>query len=92
MTATRMPLAAVGMIAAHLYLERVKTADMLPRDLDRTLPGTNGRTYSDHYALTAAVEAWRIAKAVEDAAPVVSVDSQGVTPSNQVHINGERLR
>ena len=68
----KMPLSAVGMIAAHLFLERVKTENALPRDLDRICYGCaiKGATYGDLYADQAAKAAWRIAAAVEVAAPV----------------------
>jgi hypothetical protein len=68
----KMPLSAVGMIAAHLFLERVKVEQALPRDLDRTCYGCaiKGSTYGDLYAMQAAETAWKIAKAVEDSQPV----------------------
>ena len=67
----RMPLSAVGMIAAHLFLERVKTENALPRDLERICYGcaVRGATYGDLYAEQAARAAWRIAAAVEATAP-----------------------
>jgi hypothetical protein len=70
--APKMPLSAVGMIAAHLFLERVKTENALPRDLDRICYGcaVRGSTYGDLYADQAAQAAWRIAAAVEAATPV----------------------
>ena len=68
----KMPLSAVGMIAAHLFLERIKTEDLLPRDLERICYGCaiKGGTYMDIYAQQAATAAWKIAAAVEEMAPV----------------------
>ena len=71
MNPAKMPLSAVGMIAAHLFLERIKVEDVLPRDLQRvcygkTLPGGKKITYGDLYAHEAAVAAWTIADAVEE--------------------------
>ena len=63
----KMPLSAVGMIAAHLYLERMKQDDIIPRDLARMKYGTDGRTYGDGLRFEIAMEAWKIADAVEEA-------------------------
>lgn len=60
----KMPLSAVGMIAAHLYLEKVEASDMLPRDLKRLGYGTK-QTFGELIADEAARDAWMIAAAVE---------------------------
>ena len=68
---TRIPTSAVLMTAAHLYLDRVKNENVLPRDLERTrYGGEPGQTFADHYAQDAARDAWRLARAVADAQPV----------------------
>lgn len=65
----RMPLAAVGMIAAHVYLELCKQNQMDRRQLGYTIPGTRCQTFGELYAANAAEDAWRIARAVEESAP-----------------------
>lgn len=64
----KIPLSAVMMSATHIYLERVKTGDMLHRDLQRIVPGSK-RTYSELLAGFAAADAWKLAQAVEDSNP-----------------------
>lgn len=69
-TTDKMPLAAVGMIAAHLFLERIKIDQMLPRDLARKAYGyPDERTYGEKYAEAAAADAWMIAAAVQNLNP-----------------------
>ena len=68
---TKIPPSAVLMTAAHLYLERIKSENLLPRDQSRTRSGgTPGQSYADQYAQDAAADAWRLARAVHDAQPV----------------------
>lgn len=64
----KMPISAVGMIAAHLYLERVRAENMNKRDMEHKVPGST-QTYADYFATDAAREAWRIAEAVELTCP-----------------------
>ena len=64
----KIPLSAVMMSATRIYLERVKTEDMLHSDLQRIVPGSK-RTYSELLAGFAAADAWKLAKAVEDSNP-----------------------
>lgn len=71
----KIQLSAVMMSATHIYLERIKTADMLPRDLTREIPGSAGpfrRTYADMYASEAADTAWKLAQAVERSGQVLN--------------------
>jgi len=64
----KMPISAVGMIAAHLYIQRMKQDDIIPRDLARMKYGACG-TYGDELRFEVAMEAWKIADAVERSAP-----------------------
>lgn len=66
---SKMPLSAVGMIAAHLYLDAKRMSNMDDRQLSYTIPGTDGTTYGDRMIYVAACDAHRIAKAVEETSP-----------------------
>jgi len=64
----KMPLSAVGMIAAHFYLQRVAEEGMDRRQLGYTIPG-QGMTYGQDIARQAARLAWTVAQAVEEENP-----------------------
>ena len=66
MTAARMPLSAVGMMAAHLFIEAVRSENMDARQLSYTVPGSK-HTYRGKMQMQAAEDAWNLAKAVEEA-------------------------
>jgi hypothetical protein len=58
------------MAATHLYMEAIKTADMLPRDLDRrnyAMP--EGMTYRRSMMQEAARNAWSLAAFVVSEEP-----------------------
>lgn len=74
MTGQRMPLSAVGMIAAHLYLDAKKESGMDDRQLGYFIPGCQGTTYGDRLIYTAACDAHKLAKAVEETSREVSTD------------------
>jgi hypothetical protein len=63
---SKMPLSAVGMIAAHLYLDAKRVSNMDDRQLSYRIPGAEGTTYGDRMIYTAACDAHRIARAVEE--------------------------
>lgn len=74
MNRAQMPLSAVGMIAAHLFLDAKKESGMDDRQLGYNIPGTGGTTYLDRIIYVAACNAHRIARAVEDYSPQDSAD------------------
>ena len=66
MSHAQMPLSAVGMIAAHLFLDAKKESGMDDRQLGYNIPGRMGTTYLDRLIYVAACNAHRIARAVEE--------------------------
>lgn len=54
------------MMAAHLFIEAVRSENMDARQLSYTVPGSK-HTYRGKMQMQAAEDAWNLAKAVEEA-------------------------
>lgn len=63
----RMPLSAVGMMAAHLLLERVRMSGMDDRQLSYTIPGRQ-TSYRRSMMIDAVLDAWNLTTEIEQAA------------------------